>query len=358
MFKKYLDILQFKSYDKRKERVSEENRSGISLILLFYSVILILNIIGEAVGHRNIFQNRSLVLEIVYMVSAVPLYFIVLRKKDLNFTLMIYLYEIPLLLITILHGTFWDPNSLTFTFLLFLLILPLLILDKPWRVILLIVSLTAVFVVTDLLSKEPALISKDLMHAFNACLMSIAATLYTLTVRIENIEYAGYFEEKADRDSLTGLYNRFGAKRHIMENQPGILVYMDLDHFKEVNDGFGHGEGDHVLQLTAEILRTCFRKDDILIRMGGDEFAVFAPGKWTQDEIVEKMREVLSKVESIHSYGHKNEIAMTVSIGCVYTPDGMTDPEYLIRKADEEMYEIKRNGKDNFGIVTIKKADS
>ena len=358
MIKQYLKALKFQDYEARKDRVSEENRSGIALILLFYSVILLLNIAGEFIHHENVLKNVNLVLELIYMMTAVPLYFFVLRRRNINFTFVIYLFEIPLLLIAILHGTFWDPDDLTFTFLLFLLVLPLLILDKPWRLISFIVSMTLVFIIADVTCKEPALFSRDLMHAFNTCLMSVAASLYTLAVRIQNLEYAGFFAEKADRDPLTGLYNRFGAERHLKERHPGLVIYMDLDRFKEVNDDFGHEEGDRVLKETADVLKSSFRKDDILIRMGGDEFAVFAQGEWTEEQIQKKLKDILQKTESIHATDGVKDIAMTVSIGSVYTPDGLEEPGQLLRKADQEMYLIKKNGKNNFRSVKIEKEAS
>lgn len=355
--KKYINILKFKSYSQSKDRVRLENRTGMTLILVFFSVILIVNIISTILPGKSVFRNRNLMAELIYMLIIVPLFFFWLKKKKANFTLLIYLIEIPMLLITIWHGTFDDPKELTFTFLLFLLILPQLILDKPWRVVLFILAITAVYITADMISKDPELFSKDLLHAFNACMMSVAASLYVLSVRIQNNAYIEYVEDKADRDALTGLYNRFGAEQYFRRNEPGLLIYMDLDRFKEVNDGFGHSEGDHVLQETADMLRSCFRKDDLLVRMGGDEFAVFASGAWKREDITRKLSEVLKKVDSIHSIGDSEHkaIDMTVSIGCVYAPNGAADLDELIREADQRMYEVKRNGKNNYVIVTLEK---
>lgn len=350
MLKKYLKILKFEKYKKDKERINRENRRGITLILVFYSVILILNLLSTLITRQNMLHNGNLMLELIFMVVTVPLYFFILIKKNINFTRLIYVLEIPMLLIPIWHGTFGDPEGLTFTFLLFLLILPELILDKPWHVIIFIVVMTAVYVAADAFAKVPEVFVRDLLHAINTCLMSIATSLYVLYVRIQNNMYINMVEDKADRDPLTGLYNRFGAERYFPRREPGILLYMDLDRFKEVNDSLGHGEGDRVLQKTAEILRSCFREHDILIRMGGDEFAVFAPGQWTEDKITEKLAEVLKDIHSIHSKGGygKVDIGMTVSIGCVYAPAGADEIDELIRYADRKMYEVKRNGKDSF----------
>lgn len=350
--RKFLDLLKFRNYNENKQRISDENRSGISLILVFYSVILILNLISTFVSRQSAIHNRNLMLELIFMLVTVPLFFLCLKKKRMNFTLLIYLIEIPMLVIPIWHGTFDKPDELTFTFLLFLLILPQLILDKPWRVGLFIIVMTLVYVTADFYAKPSEIFVKDLLHSFNACLMSIAASLYVLSVRIQNNMFINIVEDKADRDPLTGLYNRYGAQRHFRKNEPGLLLYMDLDRFKEVNDSFGHGEGDRILKETAEVLKSCFRKDDILIRMGGDEFAVFAFGRWSREAVSAKLSEVLKRIDSLHSAGEAQhlDIGMTVSIGCVYAPDGAVELDDLIRCADQKMYDVKRNGKDNFKV--------
>lgn len=356
MFKKYLNFLRYANYDENKDRINIENRNGISLILIFYCIILILNVISSILSRQSIITNRNLMMEIIYMAVTVPLYFLWLKKKNINFTALIYIIEIPMLLITIYHGTFDNPDQLTFTFMMFLLILPLLILDKPWRVTVFILAVTVVYIIADVSAKDPQFYARDILHASNACLMSIAASLYVLSVRIQNSVFLNIVEEKADRDPLTGLYNRNGAEHYFHPNTPGLLMYMDLDRFKEVNDSFGHGEGDHILKETADVLKSCFRKNDILVRMGGDEFAVFASGKWTSESISRKLSEVLKKVESIHSKEESKhiDIGMTVSIGCVYAPEGAADIDELMRYADHTMYDVKRTGKDNFKVVKFK----
>lgn len=353
--KKFLNLLKFKNYKENKHRINMENRVGIELILVFYSVILILNLLSTFISSQPVFSNRNLMLELIFMLITVPLYFCCLQKRTINFTLAIYLIEVPMLLIPIWHGTFDDPKELTFTFLLFLLILPQLILDKPWHVMLFILGLTAVYIIADVNAKPPQLFEKDLLHTFNTCLMSMAASLYVLSVRIQNNMFINIVEEKADRDPLTNLYNRYGAEQYFKKNEPGLLLYMDLDRFKEVNDSLGHAEGDHVLRETADVLKSCFRKDDLLIRMGGDEFVVFAFGKWTRDEISRKLSEVLHKIDNIHSTAESKhvDVGMTVSIGCVYAPNGAPELDKLIRLADQKMYDVKRNGKNSFKVSVI-----
>lgn len=103
------------------------------------------------------------------------------------------------------------------------------------------------------------------------------------------------------------------------------------------------------------MLRTCFRKEDILIRMGGDEFAVSAPGKWNETQIQARLSSMLEKMEKIHFSDGRKKIAMTASIGCAYTPDRLVEPDEMLWQDDQEMYRIKKNGKGSFSIVKTEK---
>lgn len=80
-------------------------------------------------------------------------------------------------------------------------------------------------------------------------------------------------------DPLTGLYNRRGGEVMVTQKlgsgKPYIFLMLDIDRFKEVNDFYGHHEGDNVLKYVAEELKHCFRRDDVIIRLGGDEFVIF-----------------------------------------------------------------------------------
>lgn len=355
MLKKYISLLRFDSFNDNKKRIDAENRMGIALILLYYTTIEVLNLVVILYANNGYLHSRSISVDLIFVLIAVPLFLLIRRKKNINYTLLIYLVEIPILLITIWHGTFEDPHGLTITFLLCLVVLPELIMDKPYRIILLTVTMTGIYALLDIVAKSPDIYVKDLLHVTNACLISISVSLYVMAVRIQNNNFINIAEDKAERDSLTGLYNRYGAQKHFKKNEPGLLMFMDLDRFKEVNDLLGHGEGDRVLQATAQALQSHFREKDLLIRLGGDEFAVFAPGVWTKEAIQNKLTETLRSVDSIHltHRAQRVDIDMTASIGCAYAPNGADEIDTLIRAADEAMYKVKRTGKNNFAVVVL-----
>jgi diguanylate cyclase (GGDEF)-like protein len=154
-------------------------------------------------------------------------------------------------------------------------------------------------------------------------------------------------------DSLTDLYNRaffFNAVDH--EIQRGrryrrgfCLLMMDLDGLKSVNDRYGHYQGDVVLRVVAELIRTGLRGVDVAARYGGDEFVALLPETDPSGAYVvaEKIRQLVSEL-LIESAGHR--IATSLSIGVVSYPDDGETADELMIAADEAMYSSKRLGKN------------
>lgn len=162
----------------------------------------------------------------------------------------------------------------------------------------------------------------------------------------------------AKYDMLTRLYNRKTAEEMIRARllsrptlQPYAFLLLDVDRFKSVNDTYGHPIGDAVLEKTAELLRSSFREEDILGRLGGDEFCVFLSG-----EQLEKSR-LESALVSLHRKAHDllecpvgENPAVSFSCGAVFSRSRHTF-EQLYMVADEALYRVKENGRDNFEIV-------
>lgn len=354
MIKQYLSVLTKENFIKNDSRINRENHVGVELILHFYLIILILNVLVKLVSRSNPFDNATLNAQLIYIVAALIFNAAFLRRKERNYTVWIYLFIAPMLLITMVGGIVSKPNEMTFTFLFYLLLLPLLILDEPRRIGAFVLSLSVVYAFLEFTLKPPHIFWRDMTHLANVVLMSMAASLYFLAIRIRNMDYAEYFAEMADEDPLTGLFNRAGARHHINPMKPCIFIYLDLDQFKSVNDRFGHEAGDEVIVSTAKMLRSNFRYDDVVIRLGGDEFAVYAPGGWTHEYIEDKLYALLKGVREIRPDKSENSTEhMTASIGCAYAPNGCGSLDELMRDADRAMYEVKKSGKDAFRVVTV-----
>lgn len=354
MIKQYLSILTKENFVKNDARINQENHIGMELILHFYLIILILNVLVKLVDWSNPFGNATLTAQVIYIVAALVFNELFLKRKDRNYTLWIYLVIAPMLLITMIGGIVNKPNEMTFTFLFYLLLLPILILDYPKRIGGFVLLMALAYAILDFTYKPSTIFWRDMMHLVNVVLMSTAASLYFLAIRIRNMGYAEYFAEMADEDPLTGLFNRAGARHHINPAKPCIFIYLDLDQFKSVNDRFGHEAGDAVIVSTAKMLRSNFRYDDVVIRLGGDEFAVYAPGGWTLEYVEDKLEDLLTGVRGIRPDKSADGAEhMTASIGCAYAPHGRESLDELMRDADRAMYEVKKSGKDAYRIVTV-----
>lgn len=157
----------------------------------------------------------------------------------------------------------------------------------------------------------------------------------------------------AQLDGLTGVYNRATAQEkinHLLEqNQEGILIVMDADKFKQINDHYGHLKGDFVLQKIAKTLKKVFRSDDLVARVGGDEFIVFL-NELNNIELVDKRMEVVNKQLG------KGDCPVHVSYGYSCHCEG-DDYTTIFERADKKLLEVKaKNSAEirNQGINTEK----
>jgi len=162
---------------------------------------------------------------------------------------------------------------------------------------------------------------------------------------------------QAAHDSLTGVSNRRAlissltetlafARRH---NMPFWVVFIDLDHFKQINDRFGHRAGDRLLETITARLRQLLRQDDIIGRYGGDEFVLLlrgGPEARLTTPILERIMQVVC--EPVEFEGHRLQV--TCSLGVTAFPDDGHDEDTLIERADAAMYIAKTAGRNLYQL--------
>lgn len=162
------------------------------------------------------------------------------------------------------------------------------------------------------------------------------------------------FENLAHTDSLTGLNNRrcfeYLVQQLIQNNlkqpAPISLLVFDVDHFKQINDRYGHDVGDQVLQMIAQATRNEMRRHDVLARYGGEEFIACLTETSLDDalKIAERLRH---KIENIMvNLEHEHRLDLTVSIGAAILESSETDLMALIKQADIALYQAKANGRN------------
>ena len=164
-------------------------------------------------------------------------------------------------------------------------------------------------------------------------------------------------EQRASTDALTGLGNRLGFEQRIYRlldgrdtGHPFALIYLDIDHFKEVNDTHGHQAGDIVLIKVGEILRALARKSDFIARLGGDEFVLLLEGVDREEVCTRLATEFLAILDRPLALSDTLSVSIGASIGIAFGETGAVNAETIIAQADQAMYQAKEQGRHRYCI--------
>ena len=195
-------------------------------------------------------------------------------------------------------------------------------------------------------------------------LLSLEALLFTISIAFillamakERTEY--HHRTASITDALTGIANRRGfleqsasSKRWVMDLRPTAVMLVDIDHFKQINDRFGHAVGDRVLNLFADTAQAHVGSSGLVGRWGGDEFAVVLYDVTRLDAVAlaERMRAAFEKAAA--SIG-SNPIGGTASIGVVFSAAGPLDLPALLVQADQVLYRAKEAGRNRVEVASV-----
>ncbi len=177
-----------------------------------------------------------------------------------------------------------------------------------------------------------------------------------LSVAVTNINRSDSLYQQAHFDALTGLINRHAFEDKLRDSlsrswrgEKGVLLFLDLDGFKKVNDTEGHKAGDRLLVIISDRLRETLREIDVIARLGGDEFAMIVPGCEDDKSVSVLCERIISSITK-PIIVDRMEHSIGVSIGVAVFPDDATNVEELIMKADSAMYRAKESGGARFAF--------
>ncbi len=164
---------------------------------------------------------------------------------------------------------------------------------------------------------------------------------------------------QANFDALTGLSNRsmfmYRLEKELQSIERNestvVLMYLDLDHFKEINDTLGHDKGDILLQTAAKRLISCVRKSDVVSRLGGDEFTIILNNIDSLDSVNEIASKILHEL-SLPFYIDHETLFISASIGITIAPSDGNTSEILLKNADQAMYAAKNDGRNRYHYFT------
>ncbi len=177
----------------------------------------------------------------------------------------------------------------------------------------------------------------------------------TATNVTEEVEARRRIEYLSQHDALTGLPNRTRLQAFLegklkalpSAEQPLVMLSLDLDRFKPVNDLLGHAAGDRVLNQVSGRLAACVRHGDLVARVGGDEFVLILCEAGTQDEVENLCRRLIESIEQAFKIDEQ-EVFISASIGIAMAPNDASDATELLRYADIALYEAKAAGRNTW----------
>lgn len=192
----------------------------------------------------------------------------------------------------------------------------------------------------------------------NILLVILSLSSFFVFLKIKNGDESENLENMALTDSLTGLYNRryfdsFYENIFAQSSRYGTsfsLIMCDIDHFKKINDTYGHDSGDVILKMVSDTLMNNIRKSDIVARFGGEEFMICLPFTPIEDamDVARKVKMMISKVNLMDSSNKGNDIKkVTISMGVIsFKSDFKEKPKELIKHLDNLLYEAKNRGRN------------
>jgi len=206
-------------------------------------------------------------------------------------------------------------------------------------------------------------LSSDRPNAFDAQDLQFLSVIgYQMAASLKHFQRFSSIKNMAIYDTLTGLYNRryfedrleAEAQKSFYGGIPLSLVMVDIDHFKKVNDTFGHTDGDQILCKISSLLKNSVRKKDTVARYGGEEFILILPEAALEQSFViaERIRQLVEN--TLFEVG-RAQVNLTLSMGISNFPSHrVKSKEELIKMADQALYDAKRGGRNKVCIFTEK----
>jgi diguanylate cyclase (GGDEF)-like protein len=235
-----------------------------------------------------------------------------------------------------------------------------------WPAIFMLFAHGALFLLrTPLVALLPWAPTSDLFGSVWLTVLSFEALLFTISIAFILLAMAKERTELRHRtaamlDPLTGIANRRAflqeaalvAKRHNAHPRPSAVLLIDLDHFKSINDRFGHALGDHVLEIFTDTARQSVRASDLIGRLGGEEFAAILT-----DTSVEKAIAVAERIRESFAQAalevDNHPVGATVSVGVVHCKEAALDIASLLAQADQALYYAKERGRNRVEVASL-----
>ena len=259
---------------------------------------------------------------------------------------MTYMFVYAAVLNTIVRN---DISATTFC--IIMIVAPLLILDRPWRVFSYFTLVVLLFIPMAFHFKNAYLAFTDMVNILCCLFLGTVIHFGIIRTKLREMMQRRYIEKQRDTDNLTGCLTKAAFENQMMQclkedENAGVLLVMDVDKFKSINDNYGHTFGDLVLHTFGQNLAGTFPQSSLCGRFGGDEFVVWMPGILAKKEITEHLDELMDRIHSIKTPDGK--IVITSSIGIAECPENGKTYQELFENADAALYTAKNLGRNRY----------
>lgn len=283
-----------------------------------------------------------------YFALAVILFKFVLKPDSIAGQLFIYLSMIVIFLMG-LRLSINKPDMMAVVFNVALVAVPMFMIDRPYFMVILLGSATAVHLICAYQVKPLIIFESDLVNCSVFCVIGIVINTFYNSIRVREFIMQNENIRQRDEDSLTGLLSKGAIERAINErlskDDGGIIMTVDIDDFKEINDKYGHDVGDGVLKGVGECLRRVMGPDAVTGRFGGDEFTVFLPGEKDVHGAESLAAGLINEISSNVRTPNMND-KIHVSAGIAEASADDRDYNTLFKKSDIALYKAKNAGKN------------
>lgn len=334
------------------------NRTNLSVMSVCSFVLafdfLILGIISLFVENYSFIGSSILYFVVFALMLAVSFFAQKSSGENSKFTLiLLYSFIWILGIYGLIRGIYKNEHNYSVMFMVLLFSLPIIFIDKSRRLYANLAILGLLNSIFTFIFKDKPAAQTDIFYTWIFYILSVIPCFFLTKIRVREFFLRQIIENERDTDQLTGLLNKTAFKREVvksLKNEPkGILIMLDLDKFKEVNDNYGHMVGDYVLKRTASCIQSVFRSNDIMGRFGGDEFVVFMVGA-DKKEIAEQrcqlLLDKLNKTPVRESSSGEPADMILASIGFARFEGDSFDS--LFKKADKALYNSKNSGRNRF----------
>lgn len=319
------------------------------LMVFIFGALFITSCMGNLLKQNQLFYLVSL----IYSVLALSLFF-VLKKDSIIAQFLIYLS----ITVLFLFGCFITQNKPYIpaaTFFVLLLITPMFMIDKPFFMAIELTGVSVLFSIWMYKVKPYDIFMMDLVNTITFTVIGIFLNIIANSVRIREFVLTKEINIQKDLDDLTGLRNKGALTREINEfladplTDKGLMFMLDIDHFKAINDTYGHDIGDRVIAQLGNFIGKTFVNNEITGRFGGDEFIVFIRNNDNMDTLTNVAEEIIAGA-SANVVLPKPEEKISVSIGvAIYKGDEKSYSE-IFKKADVALYIAKADDKRRYHI--------